>query len=481
MKYLLLTLSLLSLRAQTLTGHYNISGSVSRSLVTAPFDATAISGLQVWLKPETLGVNGTHIATWVDSSSSGNHMIESTTSKRPIVARDSVNGWPTAHFAGEDSLVSSNAIDLSSTKAVTMFLVCKSAAGNGQIIVEHTKDWFHSNSWVIAQNTNTFGSNVMVTADEGSFQSEFIPTRRDQHTEYAVWGSMIDHNIVPYTNKFYSQIWMTTDGFSTDGSTAIDTFHGNNTNFFPSANLYMGGRNESGFFWTGDMAEFLLYNRRLTQTEYESVNRYLMLKYNRYANIVGALVFNGDSWTAGTTSDNPWPSQCIALLTNKYHNGNYGLGTQATFNWNTNTPYPTTLNLTNLYGTNMVSSYMLSGNDFKLESLVSPTVAETNTVTQVQFLKSIGYKVIAIDVLRIDASFTGLPANFETNRVIYDTWLSNNWQTFADGYFPAAANPNLQNPADGLYYGSDKGHLSDLGNGVIASGYVSNLNTLGYH
>lgn len=445
-------------------------------------DPTTISGLIGWWNADDISIlgDGTAVATWPDGSGSNNHLIQSTGTKQPTLKTSIINGHAVVRFDGTtDGLISTNDVDLTATKAVTFFVVCKSGIGHNKFILEHTTNYFTLNSFALAQGTNGFGDNVMIIGDHGagSVRSEWDTQRRDHHTEFAVWSGMIDRTLVPFQNSIsFSEIWMRVDGASAGGSTAIDAFHGNQTNFYPVGKLHMGAQNASTFFYPGDIAEALLWNRRLTTTEQASVDRWLMTKYDRYSGVNGLIVFDGDSHTAGQTTTFPYPEQCMLLLTNKYHWGNWGLGAQGTADWHTNTPYPP-IDATLYYPSNRVMIYWLGANDLKFSR--GTNVAINGMSNQCLYARNtLHYKVCLVDMLPIDASFPSLPADFESNRLVCNAWIASHTNV-ADSVYKVSQEPNLTDPNNATYYGPDKGHLTIAGYGVVAAGVAAKLREFG--
>lgn len=100
MNYLALT----GLLAQALT---LFDGAfLSRTLqLTASTTPASVSGLRLWLKPESLsGANGTGISTWADSSGNSWSPTNTTSASMPYITNNVLNGYQGLYFDGGDWL-----------------------------------------------------------------------------------------------------------------------------------------------------------------------------------------------------------------------------------------------------------------------------------------------------------------------------------------------------------------------------------------
>jgi len=98
------------------------------NLAFAVFAPSDISGLQLWLKADSLSLSDNDpVAAWTDSSGSGNNMAQSDSSMRPIYKTNILNGQPVVRFDGvDDYLVLPSSVGIS-----TLFLVIKHSTGTG--------------------------------------------------------------------------------------------------------------------------------------------------------------------------------------------------------------------------------------------------------------------------------------------------------------------------------------------------------------
>lgn len=88
-----------------------------------------VGALDIWLKPESLGADGSSIASWTDSSGNGNHAAQGTSNRRPTVVANALNGYKAANFVNasgqEDFLTSPK----TARATGTYFVVAKATGG----------------------------------------------------------------------------------------------------------------------------------------------------------------------------------------------------------------------------------------------------------------------------------------------------------------------------------------------------------------
>ncbi|MES2569494.1 MAG: chitobiase/beta-hexosaminidase C-terminal domain-containing protein, partial [Verrucomicrobiota bacterium] len=210
-----------------------------------------VAGMKLWLMGD--GAWETPVGYWHDYSGNGNHAWQNALNAyKPTLVQNAVNGKPAVHFdaAAAQSLNLPNL--MAQASAGEVFVVVKAdnitsnnglwtfnGGGNGEF-------YMHSNGTIYS----SFGSNAQKPL--GSASQNVTGFRVYQISSQAgLWQSWIDG--VPF---YRSQ---------------------SNTVLFSGAPVL--GRNSEGFYFRGDIAELVIYDRALTDAERKSAIAYLDQKY----------------------------------------------------------------------------------------------------------------------------------------------------------------------------------------------------------
>lgn len=106
----------------------------------AGFLPSDIAGLKLWLKADAITglADGASVATWADSSGSGNDATQSTAGYRPIYKTGIVNGLPVVRLDGADDWLSTPSIG--SIATWTVFVVAKNTTMSGAFFLATGSD-----------------------------------------------------------------------------------------------------------------------------------------------------------------------------------------------------------------------------------------------------------------------------------------------------------------------------------------------------
>ena len=223
----------------------------------APFSPASISGLDLWLKADTLTelVDGDPVTTWLDSSVAGNNATQANASYRPTYRTAVINGCPVVRFDGTDDRMAS--ARSSSGAAQTVFAVVKFAGAN-QAILGGTDgvssgglNWYRNgNGKMEATNQDVA---LLGTATE-------VVTTTAFHVVALRW-----HDVG-------NAIIFRKDGVGDGGaSPTVSISTGRATSI---------GRHSGNFaYLNGDVAEIVCYSVGLTDAQMLDVEGYLLSKY----------------------------------------------------------------------------------------------------------------------------------------------------------------------------------------------------------
>lgn len=258
----------------TLSSTSSTAAGGSTTTAAPAFAPNAVSGLQVWLRADT-GVTASSgkVSLWEDQSGSGLHAAQPQGTRQPSLAPTDLNGKPALRFDGVDDGLAIP-FDLSPAKnaSVTVFAVWSSEpVGRGASLRKlygHDDDGFDRTAGFDDRASTQWG----YFAGDGGVKLYFSPTAGTATLTTDVWTPTTFSGFVNSRVKVNNQPVNNTAGNATMalGSIRHDT-------------KYPGDRNQTRYGgyepWHGTIAEFLIYDRPLTQDERQQVERHLIAKY----------------------------------------------------------------------------------------------------------------------------------------------------------------------------------------------------------
>ena len=255
-----------------------------------------ISGLTVWLKADAglidgsgaaITANGTEIATWQNQASGGTHYNKSGLSGAGPTYRNGANGkygLPVVDFNGASTQGMTHA-DLSAygTGGVTIFTICK---------------WTSGQVW--SANDGAGGVNYPVTSYHprsitgGDGVSNFATTSDDGYTgwNFTKFASNVGISYEYYPYGTPSTI--TTAAFALRGAAQTADC--------------IGKHPFNADWFTGQIGELIIYNRKLTDSECATIKTYLLNRWGipSFDNV--ALLLHMDGTNGSTTFTDSGPN-----------------------------------------------------------------------------------------------------------------------------------------------------------------------------
>ena len=235
------------------------SAVTSVSYVFDSLSSFSRSGLVLWLRSDQgVSTSGTSVTGWNDLSGNGNNAVQTGTSNSPTVQSNQVNSFPTLRFDGNNDYLT--IADASSLKPanITAFMVAKRTGGaNSSRYLVKASSGSYVDGYGIMQ---VGGTSAGVYANNESASRATIPFGTGT---FGILSGRYDSQQVRFSIN--------------SGSAAITAYTTAITH--TTSPLYLGGRTTNDAFG-GDIAEVLLYNRALSETERKEVELYL---YQRYA------------------------------------------------------------------------------------------------------------------------------------------------------------------------------------------------------
>ena len=279
-------------RSSLIYTYYKLNAA--RSL-TASSDISSIQGLILWLDAtaeksfDSAEIEDkTAIGTWYDinPTTNQNNATQSTTASQPLYATDAINNLPALKFDGvDDSLRLSNyGINLSGVPETannfTIFVVAKPNASDS-LPTESTSGTagatnkkyllFPENGANIYSTTSAAGAGIAIGTNGISVyehSSSYVPPVLVYATTTTTKPTIVE---VDYADKIPS--------LYVNGNLVRTTAQSPTSYVFPSFNI--GGSNSfvSYGYYSGYIAEIIIYNRVLLNDERESVAKYLSKKW----------------------------------------------------------------------------------------------------------------------------------------------------------------------------------------------------------
>ncbi len=220
---------------------------------TLPMDSPAfspsqISGLALWLDASTISlVDGATVSTWRDQGSSANDLTTAVGS--PIFKTSIRNGKPVVRFTGSQRMSKATAV-LSSKSSLSIFFVFCPTSTVINIPFEQGVSDFSMESTGSLNSVFYVNNTGAATGPSASVQNQF------EYKSVLANGNTITH----YRN----------------GIAGIAANYSGNTG---TAAFNLGSRSNNSFATSMDMAELIIYDNNIGNTNRQLIERYLISKY----------------------------------------------------------------------------------------------------------------------------------------------------------------------------------------------------------
>ncbi|HEY2759140.1 MAG TPA: hypothetical protein VGI75_00315, partial [Pirellulales bacterium] len=231
--------------------------------------------------------NGAAVGSWSDSAtgdSFNGSVSQSTAANRPTLLTNSLNGRAVVSFDGNDSLASPTTNSLPTS-------------GNGITVIAVAT---HDQSGNAAQRLGQFGSHTGAAGKSVGFDvSGTLTSTSNGGAGFRFNNGASVYDTPVASDGFHIVTWQVANGqpysnakLYVDGTTAANTFTGSSTNTTDTSTftgtdleLLLGtGRSTAGAlltsdYYTGELAEFLVFNQQLSIGQINLVANYLSTEY----------------------------------------------------------------------------------------------------------------------------------------------------------------------------------------------------------
>lgn len=273
---------------------------------------SSVGGLALWLAADlSFGTNGGNsVSTWTDLSGNSNNAVQTDGSAQPLYITNSINGLPVVRFDGvDDQLVVPN---ISGTNNFTIIAVARTS-GQETIVPESNSGvggsqgeqyLLSDNRPLDTGNTNNSGAGVSL-GDNGVsvFEYQWMPSGPDQTPPQAVFAGAVGTNAA-LVSVVYSA---NQPSIYLNGSLVRVGLTSLRSNVFAPREI---GGDAYGFF-NGDIAEILIFNRALSDSERVVVESYLDDKYAVASSVPTAPVDLAASTVSSNQINLTWVNSAI--------------------------------------------------------------------------------------------------------------------------------------------------------------------------
>lgn len=244
----------------------SVTSSVSSSYLNFDFNASTVArdNLQVWLKGD-FGVvtNGSSVTNWIDLSGSGNNAVQTNSSDQPTFKTDAINSLPALSFDGSSDFLQLPPGFNNFTKGVSMFVVSNATAIPvvDVIFLDFGKGLYYNDTLTFS---GSYFDALGLTLYNGSTYSNVTSSSGFTLNQFKLYEAMQDGS--------------SNASLFANGLVQAEGAFDNINNVTRSTNVigkYGAGTN----LLQGDIAEVLVYNSKLTDSERISVESYLIQKY----------------------------------------------------------------------------------------------------------------------------------------------------------------------------------------------------------
>ena len=269
--------------------------------VSVSFAQIPATGNVLWLKADVavyndvaataLATNGQTVAQWSDQSGNSAHAICTPVGYRPTYVTNVINGKPVLRFT--NNYLQTPNIDLSATDKTDMYVVYKSVAPNTnwEVVAEHGSDYNSYVGFNLIENAQGQAYNGMFAgASGGGYNYKDYPFKAN---EFKIVNTSFD-KAAAANAKVNLRI-------NAKDITLYDQPTTASSGNFANYPLYIGNRGATlAYPLSGDIAEIILYNRKLTPAEKISIESYLNTKFNIACNVTTPLPGSGNCLQMGT-------------------------------------------------------------------------------------------------------------------------------------------------------------------------------------
>lgn len=225
------------------------------------FHPNYIDGLTVWLDPEYIAStysDGQAIPIWSDRSGYAYNAQQGTVSRQPLLKTNQINGRPVVRFDGSDDFMDIDGPSIDRQNC-TVFVVFKptSASNSSRTLLAMT------DGDTSVRYAGIGGSGVQQNAMWTAEEDTVLTTTVDSPNEWAFFSIL--------GTPEYLQVWKngTFSGFANHTNPGTE-----------DTTLRLGNYFSGSVYFQGDVAEIVIFNRKLTDEERTDMELYFRYRYH---------------------------------------------------------------------------------------------------------------------------------------------------------------------------------------------------------
>lgn len=211
--------------------------------------------------------SGSDCTQWADLSGGGYHFTQGTTGKYPQTGTATINSLNVLSFDGTaDSMSVTSYAGLNGSADMTVFYVVESAATGDRVVLEMTANYTSTAGFVSFQTSATryLSSGISSPPVFNQYRTSAISNATPYVLSWTADRASTDPE---------NRLWLN----GTVDNTAVNT--GNTSGTFSTTGLFLGSRNNASLFWSGKIAEIVVYAAVLDSTNRQTVEDYLGPKW----------------------------------------------------------------------------------------------------------------------------------------------------------------------------------------------------------
>ncbi len=241
-------------------------------------EPNTLADLHLWLRADA-GV--THdslgrVSEWADQSDNDHRAFQTTDARKPLFVRNVLNGRPAVRFDGADDYLAIAQMHYDTAGqigGITVFALVKSLSGNDQILVSFDRDEY----WQVSLRTGPAGSVGWHTRSAAGVHDLLTPASYTDGNWHLIVCSF-EAGASPD-----KQIFVDGERVAEADAHGGERLGSGVTRFgfigVGSKASAVNGTTGPPDFLEGDLAEFLVYNRALSERERQQIERYFVEKY----------------------------------------------------------------------------------------------------------------------------------------------------------------------------------------------------------
>ena len=229
-----------------------------------------ISGLVTWLRADTAAFSqGQAVATWQDSSGSGNHATQPTVSQRPTFTTNAINGLPAMSFnraASQQFFLPTGTFNgMSDLSNFTFLTVARWTGGVQSGLFGGYRGANNSNAGSTAFEINSSGGSLRLRLP---LPIETTVTAAVTQNQWQLLGASMDQPAG--LARMFRNGTILSEVAGNTGTSLLANFE----------RLPVGSSFDNARTFGGQIAEVLLYNRSISALERAALERHFASKYN---------------------------------------------------------------------------------------------------------------------------------------------------------------------------------------------------------